>query len=54
MLIQQTHFPQISPDWVKISLISLGIIATGYIIYQSIKLAKIKVELKPEYEKKDE
>ena len=52
MLIQQTHFPQTSPDWLKIGLISLGIIAGGIIIYQITKPTKMK--LKPEFEKKPE
>jgi hypothetical protein len=54
MLIQQTHFPQTSPDWLKIGLISLGIIAGGIIIYQITKPAKIKMKLKSESEKKPE
>lgn len=34
MLIEQIHFPQSGPNWGKIALITLTVIATGIIIYK--------------------
>ncbi|MDO9000232.1 MAG: hypothetical protein Q7W45_10745 [Bacteroidota bacterium] len=44
MLIEQIHFPQNGPNWGKIALVSLSLIAAGVIIYQITKSIKPKIE----------
>lgn len=47
MLIQQTHFPQVGPNWGKIALIAAGAIIVGCIAYNAFKPVKVRIEPKP-------
>lgn len=44
MLIQQTHFPRVGPDWEKIAMITLGVVIVSLIVYQAFKPLKVSRE----------
>jgi hypothetical protein len=48
MLIQQTHFPRVGPNWEKIALITLGAVIIGILAYHAIKPIKLNKTSAPE------
>ena len=48
MIFKQIHTLPIGPNWVKIALITVGVIMAGCIAYNAAKLLRVKIEPKPQ------
>jgi hypothetical protein len=48
MLLVQTHFPQKGINWQKVAMISIGLLVSGFLIYQAFKPVKLKIISTPE------